>query len=221
MINCKGLDLIHRSMSDFAIHPTGRALSTPPRQTRRQEMNGALRSPEAVTESSNSTFIHLNLVRGDLATRGPNRPPSPAPAPPRGRFSPLMASEAILVRDHRELSNRRAASILRLVFVVVGVVSPTTRPLSNFPAGPQTSSTSRGRAFSWFARQPHVYRDEDERHRACGGIPFGAVVWTDFLTCPNSSPCRRVCWHRSRASSLAASRRLPRSDARPPSPASP
>ena len=64
MINCKGLDLIHRSMSDFAIHPTGRALSTPPPQTRRQEMNGALRSPEAVTESSNSTFIHLNLVRG-------------------------------------------------------------------------------------------------------------------------------------------------------------
>ena len=218
MINCKGLDLIHRSMSDFAIHPTGRALSTPPRQTRRQEMNGALRSPEAVTESSNSNFIHLNLVRGA----------SQRAAKPAAVACSRTASRAIFAargersdRDHREWSNRRTASILRLVFVVVGAVSPTTRPLSNFPAGPQTSSTSRGRAFSWFARQPHVYRDEDERHRACGGIPFGAVVWTDFLTCPNSSPCRRVCWRRSRASSPAASRRLPRSDARPPSPASP
>ena len=27
-------------------------------------------------------------------------------------------------------------------------------------------------------------RREDERHRACGGIPFCAVVWTDFLNVP-------------------------------------
>ncbi len=73
----------------------------------------------------------------------------------------------------------------------------------------------------WFARQPHVYRDEDEYHRACGGIPSGAVVWTDFLTCPNSSPCRRVCWRRSRASSRGALPLLPRLDAPRPSPASP
>jgi hypothetical protein len=26
--------------------------------------------------------------------------------------------------------------------------------------------------------------DEDERHRACGGIPFGAVVWTGFVNVP-------------------------------------
>jgi hypothetical protein len=37
---------------------------------------------------------------------------------------------------------------------------------------------------------------------------------------PNSSPCRRVCWRRSRASSRAALPLLPRLDAPRPSPAS-
>jgi hypothetical protein len=52
-------------------------------------------------------------------------------------------------------------------------------------------------------------------------VTFGAVVWTDFLTFPNSSPCRRVCWRRSRASSRGVLSLLPRLDAPRPSPASP
>jgi hypothetical protein len=35
------------------------------------------------------------------------------------------------------LSNRRAAALSRLVIGVIGSVSPTKRPLTNFPAGPQ------------------------------------------------------------------------------------
>jgi hypothetical protein len=62
---------------------------------------------------------------------------------PRGRFSSLMVSEAILVRGRGELANpaRRltlASCLLPLVFVAIGAVSPPKLPLSNFTAGPQT-----------------------------------------------------------------------------------
>jgi hypothetical protein len=81
----------------------------------------------------------INLVRGTSQWRAKSAAVA-CSLTPRGRFSSLMVSEAILVRDRGELANRRAALLLPVVSVVIGAVAPTKRSLSNFPAGPQTGS---------------------------------------------------------------------------------